>query len=83
MSFDPKYIIVYFSKSEFAALAGGLAAIGGLGIYLGNEVHPGFYSQAALLFGTVACAGYRILYLDKRENTKYSINSEGSHSESR
>lgn len=75
-------IAVYLSNHDFMLLAGVLSAIGGIGIYEGYEVHPVFYSQSVLLFGTVAYAGYKVFYADKREKSVRSINSEGSHSES-
>lgn len=68
---------MYFSKSDFLMFAGILSAIGGLGIYEGYEVHPVFYSQSVLLFGTVGYAGYKVFYADRKEKAIPSINSKG------
>ena len=63
---------MFMSNRDFMMMAGILSAIGGLGIYEGYEVHPVFYSQSVLLFGTAAYAGYKVFYADKRESTPSS-----------
>lgn len=59
---------MFISNRDFMMMAGILSAIGGLGIYEGYEVHPVFYSQSVLLFGTGAYAGYKVFFADKRES---------------
>jgi len=57
------------SNSDFWVLAGILSTIGGIGIYEGNEIHPAFYSQSAIIFGTIGYCGYKLFYAEvKQEN---------------
>jgi hypothetical protein len=73
---------MYLSRPDFMILAGILSAIGGLGLYEGYEVHPIFYSQSALLFGSVGYAGYKVFFADNKEKLTTSVNSRESRSES-
>ena len=70
------------SRPDFLILAGILSAIGGLGLYEGYEVHPVFYSQSALLFGSIGYAGYKVFLADNKEKLTTSISSKESRSES-
>jgi hypothetical protein len=56
------------SNSDFWILAGILSTIGGIGIHEGNELHPVFYTQPAIIFGTLGYFGYKTFYLDRRHN---------------
>ena len=71
---------VYLSNRDFVIMAGILSAIGGLGIYEGYEVHPVFYSQSVLLFGTAGYAGYKVFYADNKEVMRHN-KIEGRYSE--
>lgn len=72
---------MYLSNRDFIMIAGILSAIGGVGIYEGYEVHPVFYSQSVLLFGTAAYVGYKLFQADKRESIKHN-KIKGQFSES-
>jgi len=64
------------SNFDFWILAGILSTIGGIGIYEGNELHPVFYSQPAILFGTIGYFGFKIFYIEARQENSRTYSSE-------
>jgi hypothetical protein len=59
------------SNSDFWLLAGIVFTIGGIGIWEGNELHPAFYSQPAILFGGLGYLAYKAFHVDKKHEAKY------------
>jgi hypothetical protein len=55
------------ANSDFWVLAGILSGFGCIGIYEGNEIHPAFYLQSAILFGAAGCFGFKTFYFEKKE----------------
>jgi hypothetical protein len=55
------------SNSDFWLLTGMLLTLGGIGIWEGNELHPTFYSQSALIFGGVGYFAFKTFYADKKQ----------------
>lgn len=69
------------SNSDFWILAGILSTIGGIGIYEGNELHPAFYLQPGIIFGTISYFGYQVFYLDRRQEQKSEYGISGQDDE--
>jgi len=65
--------------SDLWILAGIIAAIGGIGIWEGYELHPAFYAHPAILFGGLGYMAYKVI-LDRRKQAVPSVNSEGARS---
>ena len=67
-------------NSDLWILAGIISAIGGIGIWEGYELHPGFYAHPAILFGGLGYMAYKAIFLDHRKQAMPSVNSEESRS---
>jgi hypothetical protein len=53
-------------NSDFWSLAAIIVVIGGIGVWEGSELHPAFYIQPAILFGSLGGLSYKAFVLDKR-----------------
>jgi len=58
------------SNSDFWTLAGILSIIGGIGIYEGSELHPAFYIEPVIMFGTIGYCGYKVFYVNRKQSQK-------------
>lgn len=68
------------SNSDFWIAAVMLSGFGGLGVWEGYEVHPVFFSQAAVNFGFIGYFWYQVFHLDHRE-TRRGVVSRSTNSE--
>jgi hypothetical protein len=70
------------SNSDFWILAAIFSTIGGIGVYEGNELHPAFYTQPAIIFGSMGYFAYKTFYADRKQTKNETADSspERSHS---
>src|SRR5215510_1329738 len=57
------------SNFDFWMLAGMFSLVGGLGIWEGTELHPVFYSQSGIIFGSIGYLAHKVFYLDRRKES--------------
>jgi hypothetical protein len=70
---------LHISNSDFWILAGIFSAIGGVGIYEGNELHPMFYSRPVIIFGGLGYLAYVLFYLDRKtEDNETSLRASSN-----
>jgi hypothetical protein len=55
--------------SDFWILAAIFSTIGAVGVYEGNELHPAFYAQPAIIFGSVGYFAFKTFYSDCNPNS--------------
>ena len=69
------------SNSDFWVLSAILSMIGGIGVWEGNELHPAFYAQPAIIFGSLGYFAYKTFFLDRKpEAPTLPFSAEHSHS---
>jgi hypothetical protein len=61
--------ILALKDSDFWILAAIFSTIGAVGVYEGNELHPSFYAQPAIIFGSIGYFAYKTFYSDCKPNS--------------
>jgi hypothetical protein len=69
------------SNSDFWILAAIFSTIGGIGVWEGNELHPAFYAQPAIIFGSLSYFAHKTFLLDRKPEAP-SLPSSAEHSHS-